>query len=235
MSKPVSSVVFDLDNTLINTEKIKEYFYEMAVVHGYSLYIAKEIYVESRTKGGKVIMSFDQYIKVLRQWLARDGREFKDKEIEEIKGKIYSGVDLLIPGAVELLDFCKNKGLKIYLLSLGVPTWQHDKFKMAGLDKYFDEGSEVVYTDMVGEGKVEAIKRIFNQGLDGEEIVLFNDKPDETEYILSVINLRAFLRKDSKDDRYTEGDYVDLQSRYSDRLTWSDDLKVLKEEFTKLF
>ena len=66
--------LFDLDNTLIDTEKNKEHIYNIAIQHGYNREVAKEIYRQARFDGKQNTISLERYMQVLQEYLIRDGK-----------------------------------------------------------------------------------------------------------------------------------------------------------------
>jgi putative hydrolase of the HAD superfamily len=52
---------------------------------------------------------------------------------------LLSEQTVLMPGCIEILDYLKTKGYKLYLVSNGFVEIQHKKLSGAGLYKYFDK------------------------------------------------------------------------------------------------
>src|SRR3989338_7782032 len=180
--KRIEHVVFDFDSTLFDTEKKKHGFYEIAKCHCYTLEEAKAMYDESRAIGNRMMISIAGFLSVLRERLARDGKQFQAKEVSEIIDWLNKGVGLL-PGAKALLEFSRRHGIPRLLLSLGVREWQAEKVVKSGVDTYFSP-EDIVYTDFLDVGKITIIRDRFGASCDGRGVVLFNDKPDETRDML---------------------------------------------------
>jgi len=212
--------LFDLDNTLIDTEKNKEHIYNIAIQHGYDREVSKEIYKKARFDGQQNTISLERYLQVLQEYLIRDGKTHLPNIATEVAQAMKTDPELLLPGAEEFLKDCQVKKIRMILLSLGVPVWQEEKIQWSGLDKYFSkEKGEVVLTQLEGEGKIEAIKMLFGENFDGADVNLFNDKPDETRELLKVFpKMRACVRQEIADARYGEADFVDLQRDFADRI-----------------
>ncbi len=226
--KKIKAIVFDLDNTLIGTEKIKDLFYQLAMDHGCSEREAREIYINAREKRGKIKISLESFGRFLELELKKAGKNFSDKLFEQTNTKLRSG-SLLFSGVRGLLGQLMKKEIPIYLLSLGVREWQEKKIKWAGLDKFFPSDN-IIFTDnsSVKEGKAEALKRIFGSDFNGTGVVLVNDKPDESEELLEMFpRLRVFLRQEVRDKRYKEIDFARLERKYKERVVWCDSLRTM--------
>ena len=224
------NAIFDLDNTLIDTERIKELFRQLAMDHGCSEEDAFKIYDKARTEDGKMVLTWKSYINELEKFLNKSLDNEKVKTIEEK----LSNEDLFLSGAVELIELLKGKGLSLYLLSLGVKDWQEEKIAWAGIKKYFDD-EHIIFTQNTSEGKAEVLERVFGRDFDGDDAFLFNDKPDETDKLLEAFpELIAFVRYAAKDVRYNEEDYFELTRKYPNRVFWSEDLSDLLESVKTL-
>lgn len=221
--------LFDLDNTLISTDRIKDRLYSLAERHGYSAAEAKEIYAEARTIGTWNTISLARYAEVLQDHLQRDGKAYHTNLEEEVRTSLEHDNNLLLPGVEKFLQNCLVKQVRKILLSLGATEWQQEKIRWSGLDKYFSaEHGEIVFTQLEGEGKIEAIKHIFGDEFEGAGIVLFNDKPDETREILTAFpKMRAQVRRETKDYRYNEADFMRLREDFGDRLEVFEDWSLL--------
>ena len=228
--KRIEHVVFDFDSTLFDTEKKKHGFYEIAKCHGYTLEEAKAMYDESRAIGNRMMISIAGFLSVLRERLARDGKQFQAKEVSEIIDWLNKGVGLL-PGAKALLEFSRRQGIPRLLLSLGVREWQAEKVVKSGVDTYFSP-EDIVYTDFLDVGKITIIRDRFGASCDGRGLVIFNDKPDETREILRAFpKMFAYVRREVRDDRYEEKDFIELRKEFSGRVIFADDLRTLGEQF----
>lgn len=78
-------------------------------------------------------------------------RHFLEKVVE---------IDWLIDGALDLLEYLKEKDYKIIMLSNGFTEMQYKKINKVGFDKYFDH---VILSDAVGKNKPDPI--IFEEAL----------------------------------------------------------------------
>ncbi len=229
----ITRVFFDFDNTLFDTEKKKQLFYKIAEIHGYSHDEAKKIYAEARFAGDKIIISLAGFLNALRERLERDAAPFHSVEVSSIIGKMNHG-DGLLPGARYLLTFCKQKNLEQYLLSLGVRSWQEEKLNQAGIADLFAP-ERILYTETLDVGKIDVLKEVLGAEFAGEGSLLFNDKPDETARLLEIFpQLSALVRREARDTRYGEPEFISLEAQFPGRVAWADNLKTLHKHFISL-
>jgi putative hydrolase of the HAD superfamily len=92
----------------------------------------------------------------------------------------------LVPFAMELLEYLKNKGYQLYILSNGFIEVQQLKLKSAGIAQYF---SRIVLSDEIGITKPD--RRLFEYamkvtGSDAENTLMIGDNYDAD--ILGAIN-----------------------------------------------
>lgn len=222
----ISTAIFDFDNTLYQTERLKAKFYAMAEIHGYTREEAKDIYNEARVVSERIVINLSSYLVVLREQVQADGLTFLSEEVSEIIEKVKLG-DGLVPHARELLKFYHQAGVTLYLLSLGVREWQEEKVRGSKIEHFFSE-QHILYTDKVKEGKIEVIRDLFPSSYTGRETVIFNDKPEETRKILNAFpDIIAFVRREPLDDRYSELNFELLERDFPGRVVWSEDVKEL--------
>lgn len=216
MTNKITTVVFDLDNTLIDTERIKNHLDRASTEQGLSREEAIVIYQSSRDQAGKVIFDLDIYLRNLKERLKVIGREFNQEMYDEAIRLMQNDPELLLTGTRELLELSAEQGLRIVILSLGVRKWQEQKIGFSGLgrvignieDRYkikverkytADEncldrgmslgtlsGGQDGATEEMATGKKRAMRDIMGSSFSGMETVLFNDKPDETEELLRI-------------------------------------------------
>lgn len=225
-------VLFDLDNTLIDTEKIKQAFVKIALTHGVaSEDEAWKIYKEARDQDGKIKMSLDYFLDVLETHVGSIDRSRAESEFETActKGLRFDGVE-------ELLKELKQRNIPYSVLTLGVPEWQVQKMEVAGLGDYFDEDESILFTENTQGGKEEMLVDQFGEEFTGEGYVLFNDKPDETESLLKRFpKLQVYVHNERVDKGYKNTAFEQLQKDYSDRVVFAKSFKDLSAEFQKRF
>ncbi len=182
-TRKITQIIFDFDNTLFETEALKDIFWQIALVHGYGKRAAQSMYQEARTAGDKIIIAIESYISVVKKHLLADSRPYKPNEVVTLVVEAEN-TQRLLPGAKELLAWCEEKKVDRYLLSLGVAEWQERKVWHSGAHHYFSK-DHIIYTDAITMGKANVISSVFGQRFAGESTVLFDDKPDETATLLS--------------------------------------------------
>jgi len=233
----VKAIIFDLDNTLIDTERIKIALDSFAIgLYGFTRHEAEEIYKSARNNKGRVVFNRDTYREALQNALARKEVSYHDGDIERFFDKV-NWKNFLLPGAIELIEYCQSSGIAIILISLGNIDWQLEKVRNVGLDQYFNSAKgNIILTSQEGEGKIEALKRVLSEDTkSGEGIVIVNDKPDETFKIMREFDgMIALLRQELKDDRYRPEIFVGMQDEFQGRIFVSDNLSDLTIDLDKL-
>ncbi len=183
-------LVFDLDDTLINAQAIKDILFNFAGKSGCPRERAQNIYRNIRDDG----FTLEKYTEALSGVV--------DKKAEDILGRIRAEIirckDALVhKDALEFLELCKSKQTRLHLLTFGASSWQKEKIQMFGLDKYFQEA---IFTDNEASGKLRELEKIIGDGT-GEQVVLFNDKLKEIVAILERYpEIVAYLRPVGKID-----------------------------------
>lgn len=222
----IEKAIFDLDNTLFDTELVKNYFREVVKDYGFS---PEEIFKEVKRNDGQV--TYRGFVDVMdRKLFSRKICSLNSYNlwIKEIEEKVKP-----TQGATEVLQILTKYQIENYLLTLGVKDWQIKKIEWINLSNYF-KFENIFFTEDSACGKIEEIKKIIGES-EGEKVVFFNDKPDETENILEVFpKMRAFLRREEKDERYTEQDFINLKQRFNERVIWSNNLKNIIPDLFKI-
>lgn len=229
----VKNVVYDLDNTLIDAERVKWFFRQLALRHGFTEEESREIYRQARNEeDGKIAITDERFLRFLEETLTKQGKQLDNEIVEKVFSEVEKEKEkLLFPGAVELIEFCKQQKIENSLLSLGVKEWQKKKMRWVGLDKFFHDKNTVFTVEEDG-GKREALQKLFGKDFTGEGVVLFNDRPDESGELLDTFpGLKIFVRRDMSDTRHNEEVWGEFMKKYEGRAIVATDLKNLLEKF----
>lgn len=198
------TIIFDFDNTLFDTERLKVMMRQTAVDSGCTAEEARLVYERSRSdETGSVTMSLDHFIDTLRTFLENKRLALSAEAIARLKAWFREiGPSLVFEGVHGMLA-ASIQHYACYLLSLGVPAWQREKISLAGIERYFSP-DRTIFTDQEG-GKVSALREIFGTQFDGMDTVLFNDRPEESAGLLKDFpKLHLFIRRDLRDQRYRD-------------------------------
>lgn len=150
--KKYNFLFFDLDRTIWDYEtnaanaltilfakyNLLKYFpdaeFFIAVFSKYNDYLWEE-YREGRVHKDK--------LRVLRFEMCFKEAGFDEPELSEKLNTEFLEIspksEKLMPGAIEILDYLKNKGYRMYIITNGFTPIQHIKMKYSGLEKYFDK------------------------------------------------------------------------------------------------
>lgn len=207
-----SAVIFDLDNTLIHTEKIKHHFFAQLKNSGFGTEEIEKKYADTICrKEGQNTFSRELFSEITGIPLTLDGLHAKQ---------------LLVKGTMEALRKCTNYALPTYILTLGVDAWQREKLTFAELDHFLGSEVTLLTTTDMAQGKSEHIKQLFSKHPEDCQMLLVNDKPDETQALLDLFpRLHAVLRREPEDTRYV-GHY-DVLATHPRVLSIFDTLETL--------
>lgn len=168
-----SCVIFDLDGTLIDTEKYYRIAWPAAArKFGYEM--TDEMALSLRSLGRP------HAPKQFQEWFGKDCdygaiREYRKQLMEELIAE--GGMDLK-EGAVELLTFLKDNGITVAMATANEYARTERYLKKIGLFDYFDQ---IICADMVKEGKPSpdiyeyAVKAL---GADPKECFAVEDSPN---------------------------------------------------------
>ncbi|MFH0956101.1 MAG: NIF family HAD-type phosphatase [Candidatus Falkowbacteria bacterium] len=166
-------IIFDLDYTLLDTEKFKK---KMADI--FSQEDFKADYEKYFKKQG-INFDFDEYLAILNDEGRIDNKREKKLrlEIEELISHIDN---YLRPDAENVLKYFKDSGAELILITFGNKKWQERKVKNLTIAKYFDN---IIYEEQE-KYKSEYLKSLS----DGkEEILIINDNLSEANEILKIL------------------------------------------------
>lgn len=169
----IKAVIFDLDGTLIDTEKIYRILWPKSL---------KDMGYEMKTEHYLAMRSLGRPFAPLKmkEWY---GEDFDYDEARRIRSSYFNeyieqnGIERK-PGAVELLEYLRSKGI-ITAIATATDIERATKYlKMTGLNDYFDK---VISATMVKEGKPSPDVYLYacNQlGLMPSECVAVEDAPN---------------------------------------------------------
>lgn len=143
--KDIKAFIFDLDGTLIDTEKIYRTVWPKAIKElGYEL--TDEMYLSLRSLGRPFVTQ------MFEKWY---GPEFDYDLVRKIRKGYFDeyiakeGIQVK-KGAVELLSYLRENGIMTAIATATDILRANEYLKMTGLDGYFDR---VISATMVAEGK----------------------------------------------------------------------------------
>ena len=128
--------------------------------------------------------SVESHIKVLEK-IGHIKNKAEKKIIEAKYKKLLKNPKILFfDQAIEILNYLKDKGHRLFLMTLGEPSSQKRKVESSGIKKYFEK---VIYeTKSKADNKI--IKNFVNSG---EEVLIINDKASESLAIQKAIGKKA--------------------------------------------
>jgi phosphoglycolate phosphatase-like HAD superfamily hydrolase len=186
------AIFFDLDNTLIRTEQIKQRLFARLAEQGLcSEDIARCYRLAMTSSAGENTFTLAHFSLVVQQ---ETGKTISF-DLSSLRAE-----QILVPGARQALEASSASGIPTVILTLGVRAWQEEKLRMAGLSDLVSDGQvTLTVTTDSKNGKQQAIAPFAQEG----DVLIVNDKPDET---LALVNefptLSAVIRKEPDDLRY---------------------------------
>jgi phosphoglycolate phosphatase len=140
-------------------------------------------FVEHVKKRGGTALEPLEYKKMYldRLWVRIKGR------IEELQKGQVSPEQYMVPGARELLESLKQRGLKMYLASGTDEIYMKEEARLLDVARYFDGGVYGAQDDYKSFSKKILIQRILSTtDVRGEEIIGFGDGYVEIEEVKNV-------------------------------------------------
>lgn len=165
-------IIFDLDHTLFDTDILKKDFCGIFGKHGICQEDFYKTFYESYNVDPEThgCYHFDKHCRILENISEQEKEEIK----KELAHAIFSrGKSFLFSDTIPVLNYFKNCGEKLVLVTKGVDDFQNLKLKATGLDQYFKE----VY--IVIKSKFTA----FEKKVGDEQIFHVNDRLDELQLI----------------------------------------------------
>ncbi|MBT3539182.1 HAD family hydrolase [Candidatus Parcubacteria bacterium] len=176
--------IIDFDDTLFNTHDFKYERLEAVKTLGVSEEAYWETYKQARNdEDGTFTYSDELHAEKLGE------KKFdKEKVLEALQGVNNKMNSFLHDGAIELLEFLKQKNKEMILLSLGQKSFQELKTRESGVYDYFDR------VFMVDDTKEHILEKIFKDTK--QDVALFiNDKVEETKELHNAFpNMNVVLK-----------------------------------------
>jgi FMN phosphatase YigB (HAD superfamily) len=226
--------IFDFDNTLFDTEQLKDWMRQFAMDQDCTSEEAREVYEQARTDGnGTITMSIDNFIHALQEFLIRRGGLLEESAVRGFKDWFKrSGKELLFPGAEDLLERAR-KNSSNYLVSLGVAAWQKEKADLVKLERFIP-AENMIFTSKEDGGKVEALRELFGKDFDGADTVFFNDRAEESASLLQAFPKLEMLlvRRETRDGKEVDDrPWQELKRQFGDRIAVASHLAELSHNY----
>lgn len=136
-----------------------------------------------------------------KQYLARLWERIKDRVAELERGEAPPE-KYLVPGAIELLDSLKERGLKMYLASGTDQDYMRHEAELLGLTRFFDGGVYGALDDYKSFSKAILIQRIISSAeCRGDELLGFGDGYVEIENVKQVGGVAVGVATDEPECR----------------------------------
>lgn len=169
----IKALIFDLDGTLIDTEKIYRVIWPQTMADmGYVFEDEKYLQLRSLGRPFAPAKFKEWYGEEFDYYAARRARKVLfDKHIEQY------GIDRK-PGAIELLTYLRNKGIVTAIATATDLERAIPYIEMAGLDGYFDR---VISATEVAEGKPSPLVYQYacsQLGFEPQECIAVEDAPN---------------------------------------------------------
>lgn len=169
----VKAVIFDLDGTILDTEKYYRICWPAACEH-FGFHVTEEMYLQMRSLGRP--FAYDKF----REWF---GSEFNYNEVRSYRKKLYEELVAkkgIHPkdGAREALDYLKEKNILRAIATATDMERTLSYLKAVGLDKSFDKicsAADCRFGKPAPDVYLNALREL---GLEPSECIAVEDAPN---------------------------------------------------------
>jgi len=173
-------LIFDLDNTLLDTERFKK---DKSAIFGIT---PKENELQGDLLFKKRGLNYNPKVHI--KFLRESGRIKTTREEKKITAglkKIIKNIDdYLLSGVEDTLIYLKNKGCKLFLMTLGDLSIQKPKVNNSCIKKYFEK---IIYEEK-DKSQNKFIKDLANSS---EDILIINDRDNQALEMQKVLGSKA--------------------------------------------
>lgn len=161
-------IIFDLDRTLFDTEKLKK---DIANVLNISNKQYNKDCKKYFTDKEKVYNPYE-LLRILKS--EKRISSIKDYK-EKLEGLLAVNNRYLFPGAIDAIKKFKKQGDKLILISVGYKLWQKKKINSLSLKKYFNR---IIILEREKYKNLGFLKN--DPSADGDKILIINDNAGES-------------------------------------------------------
>ena len=184
----------DFDYTLFDTLAFRKELYKLLEKNGLNKELLKPTPEVAKSKGGKLFNLKTLFIDISEKYNLP-----KEQILKELKHILDKCEEFLYSDSIEFLQFLKENGNKVYLLTWGDKEFQEEKVVKSNISKYFDK---MIFT--------EELK--FTLNLDYKNSIFIDDSLKDLEGFyknnaLKVIRIRRENGKYSDKDLEIKGIY----------------------------
>ena len=184
----IKAVLFDLGDTLVDMQVHQSQSRHRKIIEGFGIDPGpnfSEVYLKSRLEFMKKYhstVSIHYRRHFFRILLENLEKETEDKNLVEMEGqlvKVFLDEWLLFPESIRVLEFCRNAGLSLGLISGGTSQFIRKLLEKFGLEKYFEI---VLISEDLGHEKSSLVPfKVFleKSGLQPEECLMVGDRLDD--------------------------------------------------------
>lgn len=171
------TIIFDLDDTLFDTAKLKQDFFNTIAKSGIPAHVVRDTYLELREQSP--VYDIDQHVDFLYR---ETGVTVSQDIVDELQNMDYA--KYTTTETVALLKDLREE-YTLWLLSLGKYDIQMKKLSDTGLIDYF-ERDNIIITEQPKENELQKLS------FDGS-VYFINDKINETEIVAEQFPLLSCI------------------------------------------